>query len=110
MLKKVVSGLKQKKVITTIEFYTFELVLVKNFSLTWQFGYFRPKRLFQVGNGKIALVRASMAVPYYIKLFHTEDDRYNGILMSLLLLVTETIIILKDLKYTLSDDVIPQKF
>ena len=41
--------------------------------------------------GKIAFVRASMVVTYYIKLFRTEADRHNGILMSLLLLVAETI-------------------
>ena len=33
-----------------------------------------------------------MVVTYYIKLFHTGADRHNGILMSLLLLVAETII------------------
>ena len=32
-----------------------------------------------------------MVVTYYIKLYHTEDDRHNGILMSLLALVAETI-------------------
>ena len=32
-----------------------------------------------------------MAVTYYIKLFRTGTDRHNGILMSLLLLVVETI-------------------
>ena len=31
-----------------------------------------------------------MVVTYYIKLFRTGTDRYNGILMSLLLLVAET--------------------
>ena len=30
-----------------------------------------------------------MVVTYYIKLFRTGADRYNGILMSLLLLVAE---------------------
>ena len=40
-------------------------------------------------NIKIALLRASMVVTYYIKLFRTGADRYNGILMSLLLLVAE---------------------
>ena len=40
-------------------------------------------------NVKIALLRASMVVTYYIKLFRTGADRYNGILMSLLLLVAE---------------------
>ena len=32
-----------------------------------------------------------MVVTYYIKLFHAGADRHNGILMSLLLLVAETI-------------------
>ena len=41
---------------------------------------------------KIAVLRAPMVVAYYIKLSWTEADRYNGILMSLLLLVAETII------------------
>ena len=40
---------------------------------------------------KIALLRASMVVTYYIKLFRTGADRHGGILMSLLLLVLETI-------------------
>ena len=42
-------------------------------------------------NAKIALLRASMVVTYYIKLFQTGADRHNGVLMSLLLLVAETI-------------------
>ena len=46
---------------------------------------------FPVENGKLALVRASMVVTYYIKLFYTGADRHNGILMSVLLLVAETI-------------------
>ena len=41
-------------------------------------------------NAKIALLRASMVVTYYIKLFRTGAGRQNGILMSLLLLVAET--------------------
>ena len=41
-------------------------------------------------NAKIALLRASMVVTYYIKLFETGADIHNGILMSLLLLVTKT--------------------
>ena len=41
-------------------------------------------------NAKIALLCASMVVIYYIKLFRTGADRHNGVLMSLLLLVTET--------------------
>ena len=32
-----------------------------------------------------------MIVTYYLKLFRTEDDTHNGILMSLVLLVTEAI-------------------
>ena len=43
-------------------------------------------------NAKIALLRASMVVTYYIKHFRKGADRRNGILMSLLLLVAETII------------------
>ena len=50
-----------------------------------------PKRAFLVKNGKIALVRASMVVTYYTKLFRTGADRCIGILMSLLLLVAEKI-------------------
>ena len=46
--------------------------------------------MFSVENGKIALVRASMVLTYYIKLFHTGADRHNSISMSLLLLIAET--------------------
>ena len=42
-------------------------------------------------NANIAVLHASMVVTYYIKLFRTGSDRHNGILMSLLLLVAETI-------------------
>ena len=42
-------------------------------------------------NAKIALSRASMVVTYYIKLFRTGADRHNGIVISLLFLVAETI-------------------
>ena len=45
-----------------------------------------------VENEKIALARAPMVVTYYNKLFSTGADRHNGILLSLLLLVAETII------------------
>ena len=41
-------------------------------------------------NAKIAFLRASMVVSYYIKLFRTGADRHNSILMFLLFLVTET--------------------
>ena len=41
-------------------------------------------------NAKIALLRASMVVTYYIKFFRTVADRHNGISMSVLLLVAET--------------------
>ena len=40
-------------------------------------------------NAKIAILRASMVVTYYIKLFRTGADRHNGILIPLLLLVAE---------------------
>ena len=50
-----------------------------------------PKRKFPVKNGKISLVLESMVVTYYVKPFRTGADRHNGILMSLLLLVAETI-------------------
>ena len=49
-------------------------------------------------NAKIALLRTSMVVTYYIKLFRTGDNRHNGILMSLLLLVAETKIKNKKIK------------
>ena len=38
---------------------------------------------FTDSNSKIALLRASMVVTYYIKLLPTRVDRHNGILMSL---------------------------
>ena len=41
-------------------------------------------------NAKITILRASMVVTYYIKLFQMGADRRNGILMSLLLLVAKT--------------------
>ena len=46
--------------------------------------------VFQVENGKIALVQASVVVTYHVKLFRTGADRHNGILMTLLLQVAET--------------------
>ena len=49
------------------------------------------KICFTNWNAKIALLRASIVVTYYIKLFQTGADRRNGILISLLLLVAETI-------------------
>ena len=49
-----------------------------------------------VENGKIALVRASMFVTYYIKLFLTGVDRHNDTLMSLLFLITETISVIAE--------------
>ena len=53
------------------------------------------KTVYRIGftnwNTKITLLRASMVVTYYIKLFRTGADRHNSILMSLLLLVAETI-------------------
>ena len=40
-----------------------------------------------------ALLRESMVVSFYIKLFRTGVDRHNGILMFLLLLVAGTVIL-----------------
>ena len=72
---------KIEKVNNTIEF---SLSSRYQFSLNWQFWYSGPKRIFH------ALVRASM-VTNYIKLFRTGADTHNGILMSILLLVAETV-------------------
>ena len=44
-----------------------------------------PEKGISVENGKIALVRASMVVTYYIKVFRTGAGRHNSILMSFLL-------------------------
>ena len=70
-----------------------KLIVVIKFQLTLTvfifFNKICPKRVFPVDNGKIALERALMVVAYYIKLFCTEADRRNGILMSLLLLVAD---------------------
>ena len=63
-------------------------------ALTDNFDFFNqicPKREILVENGKIVLVGASIVVTYYIKLFRTGADRHSGILMSLILLVAETI-------------------
>ena len=86
---------KTEKVNITIKFCIFKLVQVPNFSLHWQFWFFWTKfaqKGYPVEHGKIALVRVSMVVTYYIKLFRTGADRHNGILMSLLLLVQKTAI------------------
>ena len=91
---------KTKKANTTIEFCIFELVYnstysITNFNLNWQFGFFfsfdqiYSKRVFPVENGKSSLVCASMVVTYYIKLYFRQAQ--NGTLMSLLLLIEETI-------------------
>ena len=49
-----------------------------------------------ISSQKIALVRAAMVVTYYIKLFKTGANRDNGFLMFLILLVAETIILLRE--------------
>ena len=54
----------------------------------WFFGYTLPKK--GISGLKQKVLRAWMVVTYKIKLFYIEDDRHNGILMSLLLLVAET--------------------
>ena len=63
-----------------------QLVEVPNFSLNRQIRFFRSN-LPEIR--KIALLRASMVVTYYIKLFRTGANRHNGILMSLVHLVAE---------------------
>ena len=105
---------QQKNEYTTLKLCIFELFYVPNFSLNWQFWlfgldlptktYFRSKtsnskfldkftqkRVFAVENRKITLLRASMVVTYYIKLFRTGADRHNDMLMSLPLLDAGTI-------------------
>ena len=47
--------------------------------------------VFLIENGKIVLMRESMVLVYYVKLFRTGAERRNSILMSLLLLVAEAI-------------------
>ena len=70
-----------KEMNAIIKFYIFELVWITNFSLNWQFWFFGPN-LPKFVNGKIALVHESMLC--------TGADRHNSILMSLLLIVSET--------------------
>ena len=64
-----------EKVNITIEFCISELVQVPKFSIHWQFWFFfwlnLPKKGVSSRNGKVALVRVSMVVTYYIKLFRT---------------------------------------
>ena len=55
--------------------------------------------VFPIKNEKVELVRASMVVTYYVNLFYSGADRHNGILMSLLLLVAETIKTMKITSY-----------
>ena len=65
------------------------------------------KNGFTNWNAKIALLRASVAVTYYIKLFRTGAGKHNGILMSLLLLVAETTNVAKFIHYILWKDTAP---
>ena len=84
----------------TIEFCIFELVHTSNFSLHWQFLFFivfwtnlPEKGYFQPRTEKSHLCARpwSLLTILNFKLFHTIADRHNIILMSLLLLVSETI-------------------
>ena len=85
--------------ITSLETFTCRTVTVKYFTdqnwISKTVHCIRCLMVCKIGltnwNPKIALLRASMVVTYYIKLFRTRADRHNGILMSLLLLVSETI-------------------
>ena len=108
---------KMGKVNTTIEFYLFELVSVSNFRLNWQFWIFEPNLPKNTISGQkqrkwttpldcairinlntqfqLKLINRIFACvhdrSFYNKLFRTGGDRHNGILMSLLLLVAETV-------------------
>ena len=52
---------------------------------------FAQKGYFLIEHGKITFVCVPMVVTYYIKLFRTGGERHNIILMSLRLLVVETL-------------------
>ena len=85
---------KMEKLNITIEFSILELEYIPNFSLKWQFWYFGPNFLEKGISGPKrtrALAHAPIVVTRYVKLFRTGADRCNRILMSLLLLLAETI-------------------
>ena len=86
--KKGISGQKWKKWTSALSFAYSNKQSLANFDLL---DLICPKKVLPVKNGKIALWHASMAVTYYIKLFHTGANRHNDVLMSLLLLVGEII-------------------
>ena len=72
---------------------TLHIASIKAFINSFQSYLFRDKcwlSYFSNRNAKIALMRVSMVVTYYIKLFRTGTDRHNDILMSLLFLVAES--------------------
>ena len=69
----------------------FKLVSVPNFSLNWQFWYFGQNFLKKSISGLDQKSRSFAWAYDPIKLFRTGADKQNGILMSLLLLVAETI-------------------
>ena len=72
---------------------TNELVLVPNFNLNFNFEFltkFAPKENFQSKKRKNRTCACVHGRYLHIKIFHTGADRHNGILMSLLLLATET--------------------
>ena len=82
-----------------LKFFAYHIVAVMHFTDQ----YWIPKTVYcircvmvcKIGftnwKTKIALLRASMAVTYYIKLFRIGTERCNSILMSVLLLIAETI-------------------
>ena len=73
-------------------FQSYSYCKLKPFINSFQSYLFRYKcwlSYFSNRNAKIALMRGSMVVTYYIKLFRTGTDRHNDILMSLLFLVAE---------------------
>ena len=89
--KKRVFRSKTEKVNITIEFCIFRLVLVRNSSLNWQFWNFCPKRVFSVENKKNRTC-ACVHGRYLLYLtFPYGAVKHNDILMSLFLVVAETI-------------------
>ena len=82
---------KIEKINTTTEFCLLELVEQPSFRLNWKCWFFGPhlpkNGICGIKQKKSTLLRASMFVTYYTKLFGTDADIRNGILMSLLLLV-----------------------
>ena len=101
-------SLKTEKVSNTIRFCIFELVEVPNFSLVAILNLmtkFAQKSYFRSKTEKLDFRVRPCSLLNYIKLSRTGADRHNGVLMSLLLLVAETIIVI--LRAELKASVLP---